>query len=911
VSAPLLTTKLYVPSPSKHLVERPHLLEKLKRCLEPDCRLALISAPAGFGKSTLVSAWLAATKPRAAWLSIDQGDNDPVIFWSYVITALQNQQEGIGQKTLDFLAAPEIALEQKLGFLINDLAQFSHPLVLVLDDYHFIRSPQIHQSLVFFIEHVPANIHLLIASRTDPPLPLALLRGQGRLLEIRLNDLRFSDQEADLYLNTGSELNLSAQSVQVLNAKTEGWVTGLQLAALAMQDAAIFQKCPEFVTSFSGSNRFILDYLMDEVLNRQPEPIQYFLSRTSILEQLCAPLCDALLFDSEIPLPTSQELLLALENANLFIFPLDQQRYWYRYHHLFADLLRKHLLQTAPEKVQQLQQRAVAWYEQNGLIPNAIQHAFQLQDYSKAAALVAQVIEAMWGRGEHTTLLAWLDALPDAEKLRYPHLLTFQVSMLINARKIREAEACVQVLEQHLQDTLTVAPAQPALIAAVAELRTYIASFRSDWPVLFAQAETALQNLTRIEHAGQRCGVCLILGNAHLIQGRLETAGTTFAEAIAAGQQARKPYMTLSGIANLSMVLWFQGKLNRAAQICQEGLQQLEHHGFHRSPMAADLWLVWGAVLCEHGLLADAQGYLRQALELAQEQQLTWQIAWGHMLQARLHLALGDLEQAEIAARAAATWGQTHEIPAHFSCAIFGFLAEIWLRQGKTAQAQQYLLSQHVLAAGALHFPHQPEHLAWARLKWLQGNQAEADSLLERIIQGTGVSQQTGILISALILRALLFHTPEDPKKSLSFLERALNLAGPEGYNQVFIDEGPIMAGLLQKALKQGIQPEFVQQLLAAFPSRPIRGTTVSSPKTQPASIKSASVEGLSLIVPLSRREMETLQLIAEGCSNKEIAQKLCVSLRTVKFYSTGLYNKLNVESRMQAVIRARELGLL
>jgi LuxR family transcriptional regulator, maltose regulon positive regulatory protein len=917
---PLLMTKLYIPSPGKYLVGRMRLVEKLDQCLEPGRSLTLISAPAGFGKTTLISAWLTGAKLArsgrwAAWLSIDEGDNDPVIFWSYVIAALQTQQEGVGQQALAMLAEQGADLERKLAALINDLAQISHACVVVLDDYHLIRNPNIHQSLTFFLEHIPAHIHVMIASRTDPPLPLALLRGRGKLLEIRMQDLRFSDEDAETYLNAGIGLNLAARSVQALNHKTEGWIAGLQMAGLAMQDIVsgetisfpVKQRVDDFVTSFSGSHRFILDYLIEEVLNRQPEAIQHFLINTSILDQLCGPLCNALLQGSELE---AQSALQYLESCNLFIIPLDQQRYWYRYHQLFADLLRKRLAQNAPEMIGELHRRAIRWYEQNGLLPNAIQHAFQQPDFHKAAALVAQVTEALWGRGEHATLLAWMDALPDEEKKPYPSLLVFQVSMLISAGKLQEAEACIPILEGYIRATLEANPEQTVLIGNVAALRTYIASFHGDQPALHSQAQLALQNLTRDEDAGQRCGVSLVSGSALLAEGNLEAASQAFAEAISAGKKGHKPAMTMTGISNLARVLWFQGKLSRADQVCQEATQLIEQYGLERSTMAADVWLTWGEILCEREALADAEATIRKGLDLAQEQQFVWQVAWGYQAQARLQQAQDNLVEAEIAAQAAEQWAVEHPVPAHISCRGSGLLAELWLRQGKTTQAERYLQTHQITPLDEIQFPHQAEYLSWARLAWLRGD-TKANDLLERICDWAGENQQTGTLLAALILQALFCQSRGMLEQGVAFLGRALELAEPDGYSRSFVNEGEPMAALLQEAVKQGFRPEYASQLLSAFPEISTGAGAGSQIGATPDLHKSIASDKTALVEPLSRREMETLQLIAEGYSNKEIAQKLCISLRTVKYYSTGLYGKLGVDSRMQAVIRARELGLL
>ncbi|HMN61112.1 MAG TPA: LuxR C-terminal-related transcriptional regulator, partial [Anaerolinea sp.] len=698
--------------------------------------------------------------------------------------------------------------------------------------------------------------------------------------------------------------NLDAPAVQALNHKTEGWIAGLQMAALAMRDSDV-QGLPgasgqpsaaDFVASFSGSNRFILDYLIEEVLNRQPEAVQRFLVQTSILEQLCAPLCNALL--EEDP-PNAQATLQHLERSNLFVVALDQQRYWYRYHHLFADLLRKRLAQSAPERVAELHRRAIRWYEQNGLVPSAIQHAFQLKDYAKAAALVAQVTEGMWGRGEFATLLAWMEALPEDARQPYPSLLTFQVSMLISLGRLKEAEACIPILERHIQAT---AQEDPGNAAA---LHTYIASFRTDWPGVVDHARAALQHLTREEDAGQRCGVSLILGNACLMQGLLEEAGDAFGEAILAAETARKPHMALTGLANLALLRWQQGSLRRAEQVCRAGLRLMEESGPNRSPMAVDVWLAWGGVLCEQGNLAEAEPLLNRALELADERRMVWQVALGRQARARLLWAEGQAADAESAARAAVDWAAAHPVPAHIVARGAALLAEIWLRQGKNDEARNFFRARRLEAGDEILFPRQWEALALARWMWQSGEEG-AEGLVERIAGWAETKRHTGAWTSAHILHALIWDSRGDREQALLALGRALELAESEGCIQAFVDEGDAMRGLLRAALERGIQPGFSARVLAAFPGEPAEGPPAVTAKPAPLSAGS-----IPLAEPLSRRENEILQLIAAGLSNKEIAQKLFISLRTVKYYSTGLYNKLGVDSRMQAVIRAREVGLL
>lgn len=925
MSTPLLTTQFYIPPPVKYRVDRARLVERLHECRRPGCRLTLISAPAGFGKTTLITTWVAAIKAidpdlSVAWLSLDQGDNDPVIFWTYFISALQIQQEGIGKQALNLLLTSQTPeLEGKLTALVNDLVQISRPFTLILDDYHLIRNPVIHQSLSFLIEHIPPQFHLILVSRTDPPLPLALLRSRGQLLEFRLSDLRFSVEDTDAYLNAGIGLNLDAVWVNTLNQKTEGWIAGLQMAALSLREAASIQdhqKMASFIASFSGSNRYILDYLIEEVLAQQPEPIQNFLMRTSILDQLCGPLCEALLGGGEPDAqPKAQTVLQYLENSNLFIIPLDDQRYWYRYHHLFTDLLRKRLQQTAPEIVPELHRRAVQWYEQNGWISKAVEHAFQLKDFHKAASLISRIAEEMWGRGEHTTLLAWIDALPEEEKRPYPHLWVFQVSMLITAGKLQEAEDCIPAIENYIRVSLAANPEQTSLIGNVFALRTYIASFYGDKPNLFNHARLALEHLTREEDAGQRCGVSLVLSNAYLTDGDLEAAARTLIEAIAAGKRARRPYMVLTAMTNLVVALWFRGDLKRAARVCQEGLLLVQQNGMERSPMAADLFVGWAEILREQHALEEAEKYIHWALELGREQTYIWPFAWACLAQARLLHARGNLADAEAAAQEVEQLARMHTVPDHFTCGAAGLKASIWIRQGKLDLAQQYLQGRKIQADSEFRFPHQSEILALSRLFLAREDLESAANLLESGLHGSGARGQTGEIISALLLQSLVYQAQGNLQHSLQPLEKALDLAEPEGYIQTFVDEGEPMRSLLAEAARRNIHPGYAGQLLEAFPDlhreQPSAAPEKTKPEVETGKSQSFQSQKSSLLEPLSKREMEILHWIAEGYSNKEIAQKLCLSLRTIKYYSTNLYTKLEVDGRMQAVNRARELGLL
>ncbi len=931
--APLLATKLFVPPPGKILVERPRLMKRLYECLHPACRLALISAPAGFGKTTLVSAWATSLKtyelescPSFAWLSLDEGDNDPVVFWSYIISSLQAQQQEIGKQALSLLqTTPLSELEGNLTSLVNDLAKIRHPLILILDDYHLVRNPAVHHSLSFFVEHVPSQFHVMVISRTNPPLPLALLRGRGQLLEVRLDDLRFSSQDADSFLNSGWGLNLAAQAVETLNGKTEGWIAGLQMAALSLREAAASQdraKVDDFIASFSGSNRYVLDYLIEEVLNQQPAEIQNFLIRTSILDRLCSPLCDELLSSAEqgVP-PASQKILEHLESCNLFILPLDNQRYWYRYHPLFTDLLKKRLSQMESGVVAELHQRAIRWYEQNGLIPQAAEHALQVKDYHKAAALVSQICEELWGRGEHATLLEWMEALPEEERRKYPHLWIYQVSMLITAGKMREAEHCILDIEDYIRASSATDSNQASFMGRVFSLRAYIASFYRDIPNLLHYARLALDNLTRKEDAWGRCGIFLVLSNAYLANGNLEAAGQSLAEAIDAGKIAHRPYMVLTAMSNLAIVLYTLGDLRRASQICQESLLLIQHNGLERSPLAANLFIGQGIILCERHDLDEADKSIRRGLELGRERSHIWSIAWGYRALIRLLLAQDSLAAAEVAVREAEQLANIHEIPEYHTCGISGLKARVWLRLGKIDQVEQYLTSRQIQVESDIQYPHESEYLALANLRLVKGDLESAANLLERMLLRSESAKQQLWVIRTLVLQALLYQAQGNRGKSLQSLSRAMNLAEPEGIIQTFVDEAEPMMHLLDEAIKQNVHTEYAHRLLKAFPAsqpelRP--GADIQTDASAPVgpeigfakSGQTLPVKGM-LVEPFSAREMEIIRLIAEGWSNSEIAQKLYISVRTVKYHTTNIYSKLGVSGRTQAIARGRELGLL
>jgi LuxR family maltose regulon positive regulatory protein len=934
----LLATKLFVPPPGPCLVERPRLLEKLNQALRPGCRLTLVSAPPGFGKTTLVSTWAlsaraartggapvpparsgpgrAAAQVQAgtlargakpgragaepglsvAWLSLDERDNDPVLFWSYVCASLHGQASSLGQGAQALLRSVQGAnFEAVLAALINDLARLPAPVLLVLDDFHLIRSPAIINSLGFLLDRMPPQFHLLILTRSDPHLPLALLRSRGQLLDIRQDDLRFSAHEAGSFLNAGMGLDLAPQAVEALHARTEGWAAGLQLAAVSLRGR---EKADEFIASFSGSNRYILDYLFEEVLKRQPSESQTFLLKTSILDSFCGPLCAALLAGTALgPFPDAQAVLGYLESNNLFVVPLDEERRWYRYHQLFADLLRKRLRQTDPASEAELHARASRWYEQADLPYPAVDHALRVPDYARAGRLLADSAEAILNRGEYSWLLQSIRKLPAAQAQAHPELYIVEATILASTGYLNEAEECLRSFEEHAPAAALDAPLSDWLAGRTATVRALIAILQGDAAGSRRYAGLALEKLPRGSESPWRAHLLVALSHLNVASGDLEAARQDLVEAVEAGKLARHAYMTLDAATHLSLTLWMQGRLNEACQVNQQALQFVEQLGGLDGTLEAGmLFLGWGFILCERHELDEAGEYIRHGLEASRSAGNPGTLAWAYQVFIRFLIAQGDLPAAEAAAREADRLVQGSDIPAWIECGAAALIAQVWVRLGKIAAAEQYLARRGILLGGEIQYPHQAEYHALACLFLAKGELDAAEQLFERLREWAEIAGQRSWVIAAQVQLALVYRARGQRQPALQALTRAMELAEPEGYVQLFVDEGEALAGLIRD-----VPLDYARRLLAAFPGA----------KAGPVGVTGVRQRAPALFDDLSPREVEVLRLVAEGLSNKEIALQLCISLRTVKYHTNSIYTKLNVSSRTQAVGQARALGIL
>ena len=904
---PFLETKLYLPKWSADLVSRPRLID----CIHPKRKLTLVSAPAGFGKTTLLAEWVSAVPTRpVAWVSLDQSDNDPAFFWTYLITALQKIQPSLGERSLSLLQSPQPPpVESVLMTLLNELTAVEEDFVLILDDYHVIETQAIHGGIGFLLGHLPPQMHLIIASRADPPLSLARLRSRGELTELRVSDLRFTPDEAAAFLNQGMGLEISAVEVSALEQRTEGWIAGLQLAALSLQGR---EDIPDFVAAFSGDDRYIVDYLLEEVLQRQPDRVRRFLLQTAVLERLSGSLCDAVTDQND-----GQEMLEALERGNLFIIPLDNKRQWYRYHHLFADVLQAHALMEWPERMPGLHERASEWYEQNGLFSDAIRHALAAHDFERAAGLIEQMWPTMRRRQRETTVLGWITSLPDSLIRNRPVLSVAYALVLLNDGQLDAVEARLQDAERCLaadsQDPLAVVVTDDAqlqsLPASIANARAYRAQALWDVSSTVTYAQQALELLPEDEEY-ERGTTAALLGLAYWTSGRPEAGYRSFAEGLAIFKQMGLPQIAIGGTLILAQMSLAQGRLHRAINICEQSLQLAVEQGDPVLPGTPELYLALSEVRYEQGDLAAASQVLLSGETLRQQASLSGAKFLWWVVQARLKAAEGDLETALDQLHEAERLYHRASIPVPDVRPVAALRARLWVRQGRLTEALGWVSDRGLSVDDELSYLHEYEHLTLARVLIVQYRRDcidnaldQAIGLLTRLLEPAEAEERTGSIIEILVVQALAYEAKGDLAGAISSLERALTLAEPEGYVRIFVEPGTPMMQLLREAMTRSITPTYTTRLLTALETwgRPKEDAPTASVVSSPQ----------PLIEPLSQRELDVLRLLNTELSGPEIARELVVALSTVRTHTKRIYSKLNVTNRRAAVKRAAELNLI
>ncbi|WP_312476188.1 LuxR C-terminal-related transcriptional regulator [Neobacillus sp.] len=905
---PILSTKLYIPLPRTKVVQRPRLFNQLNEGL--DRKLTLISASAGFGKTTLVSEWVVGSDRPIAWLSLDEGDNDFTRILTHLVAALQTIEDNFGGGVVGALQSPQPpSTESILTILLNEISALPYNFVLVLDDYHVIDAKWIDDAFNFLLEHLPPQMHLVIATRENPQLPLGRLRARGHLTELRDTDLRFTPDEAAAFLNQVMGLGLTADEISAMETRTEGWITGLQLAALSMKGR---KDIPAFIREFAGDNRYIMDYLVEEVLQRQPYPIRSFLLQTSILDRLHGPLCDAVTGQEE-----GVARLRSLERGNFFVVPLDDRRKWYRYHHLFAEVLSAHLRSDQPDQVAELHRRASIWYEQNGSADDAVRHALAAEDFARAANLVELAIPTLRRSRQEAAMLGWLKALPDELICYRPVLSVWYAGALLAGGKLDDVEYRLRDAEQWLETTAVKQEREQALQAEmvvvdeeefrrlpglIAVYRAGLALVLGDVPAAMKYARLALILVAEDDQLPRGAATAL-LGLACWRSGDLEEARRMFAEGIASVQRAGAISDTINGAIALAEILIAQGRLREATRIYERGLQLAADHSEPELRGTADIYVGMSELCREHDdLHAAAQHLLRSEEQGVHTGFPQYRYRW-RVAMARIREAQGDLNGALELLREA-----EHLYVSDFFLDVRPVKAlktRVWVEQGRLDEALDWAREQGMSATDDLCYQREFEHITLARVLLLKYKRDRADrsmheatGFLERLLQAAEEGGRTGSVIEILVVQAIALHMQGDIPAALVPLERALTLAEPEGYVRIFVDEDRPMVSLLEAALKQGIAPNYVRCLLKTFGKAEGRSTgkqVVTDP----------------LIEPLSERERDVLRLLGTDLSGPDIARELMVSLNTLRTHTKNIYDKLQVNNRRAAVRRSKELDLL
>jgi LuxR family maltose regulon positive regulatory protein len=864
------------------------------------CKLILISAPAGFGKTTLISTWIDQDKIPAAWLSLDESENDPVRFLTYIIAALQTVTPGIGESILGTLQSPRADFSKEILIsLINEItASFSDDFILVLEDYHTLSSRVVLNITKFLLDHLPPKMHIVIASRADPDLPLPLLRGSGDMVEIRQDALRFTHEEVKSFLNKTLSVKLTNEDIAALEARTEGWIAGLQMAALSISGK---EDASRYVQDLTGTDRYILDYLVEEVLEQQPQTVQDFLLQTSIVGKLSGPLCNAI-----TGAENAQEMLESFERENLFILPMDHQRRWYRYHQLFSDLLKKRLTQLHPEIIPDLHNRASCWYAGNDLTAEAIQHSLAAQKYGRAAALMEKAAEDIMMRSEFSTLQEWIKALPDETLRQRPILCLFYAYiLLVYSYPLKTVETYIEYA----------AKGSDQYQGHVASLRAFMAVLQRNVPKANALADSALRNLPERDRFFR---MITLWGNtaANMYSGNLADRHLALDDVAQLSQVAGNTMVTTIVRCNQAWLHILKGELHQAQQLFEKTMNLAKGQDGSYLPIAGEAFLGLGYLLCEWNRFDESLEYLEKGLALTDKWGVSLTSIDGLLAKARILKARGNLESAHEVILAAQRLALQSEVTAMDDYLVDAHMARNHIEQGNIDAAvrwaqgrgltkisgdsgdlsiDQLLVELDQIIAG--NFLNEPRHrsveyFSLVRILLAVGQTEDALAFLEKLLEQSQGQKFHGRVIYIQVLIALAHQLRAEERQALDALKKALSLAESEGYVRVFLDEGVPLQNLLEQAAREEITPAYVNQLLQLF-----RREAYSS--------------GQPLVDPLSARELEILRMLPTKFTASEIAEQLFIAESTVRTHIKHIYSKLNVNRRFEAVERARELGLI
>ncbi len=912
--APLLATKLYASIARSNLVRRPRLIRQLNKGLNQGCRLTLVVAPAGFGKTTLVNCWLTGGAPdlanngdarlqpisqfavdvhpeKVAWFSLDEGDNDPIRFFAYLTAALQNIGVTI---ELSPLAVPQLPPPEVLATtLINDLTGIPEKFALVLDDYHLIYASFIHEVVEFILAHQPPQMHLIITTREDPPLSLPRLRARGQVVEIRQEDLRFTAEEAASFLNKVMNLQLTAEAIDVLEARTEGWIAGLQLAALSLQGRSRMHVA-DFIETFSGSHRYVIDYLVEEVINQQPKNIRRFLRETAILNRFSAPLCNAVTDQ-----PDSRLILNYLEQVNLFLIPLDDRRQWYRYHHLFAEFLQTEL---EPEQKQPLHQRAARWFEANGLLREAIDHSLAAQDIPDAGQLILQAADFSLRNGAFFTLDRWLNALPDDFVRSHPELSIYKgwVAFMLGGADV--ANSYARSAEAQITGN-----APPATRGKLLSLKACLAITGDADGIELAKEAIPYLDETDTFFGGM---ALLVLGEAQNYMGDTTGAVETLQRALALGRKHGDYLMIVGALTNLAQQLNYQGKRAEAEVLCWNALEESTDDRGQIMPMADLSYITLAEMEIYTGKLEQTYEHLQKGINLAGKTGMIGINISGKLVMCHLQYAMGFPEDALKTSKEILQLTTKGNFEAYLTISK-ALVAEFQLKLGRLAPVREWAKTVQMPDAAPLSMSRELELLIYTRYL-LDTNQPQpAKDLLAQIEVSARDSGRNLILIFVHILQAAALAGLGQKSESEAVITQAIQMAQPENYVLPFVQEGPMVLKLLPDV--RHVAPEFVTTILNAGHKRyaiyDLPGQSKDVKAVVPPASPSSTLD--TLVEPLTGREIEVLRVIASGQSNKEAAGTLYVTVGTVKKHLSNIFGKLGVNSRTQAIANARDLGLI
>ncbi len=902
-----LKTKLYIPQLKSGFVTRNRLIDQLNAEFKKESgfsrKLTLISAPAGYGKTTLVRQWVDDFLPRVAWLTLDENDNQLLFFLNCLIAAIRTVEKDACSETLEFIKGnsmlpgePRVPVKEAIIHFSNDLLAIKKPLLVALEDYHHINNKEIQTLLTAVIENLPPSVHFVVTTRTDPPWPLHRWRVKRELMELRQRDISMVNQEAQVFLNDLMGCNLAGPEIELLMEKTEGWPASLQMVALSLKGS---DNIPEFLRDFTGNSRYILDYFTDEVLKGQREELQEFLLKTSILDNFTATLCNHVL-DRE----NSQDLLEELEKVNLFIIPEDNSREWYRYHPLFSQLLRFNLKKSYPESIEQLHLKASQWYADKNLPAGAIEHAIALPDKTIAIGLLEDYIEKLWFGSGYLQVSNWLEKLDEATINKSLKLKLYKSILKLLAGNLAEAEQDLHQVERELEKeplysntaggTGSFSPEKKSeIIGLKGMIQASLAKFLGDVKGILEYSKIAMDNLARGKSLF-RPGVAIVSGDAHSIIGNFEKAEACYKEAVIEGKTADNLFFVQVAYLKLAVINWFVGNLKNTEKICKEHMEFARVTGMENTPWAGVMWALWGDVLREKNELDLALAYTQKGCDLSKRDSLV--LLLSKLYFAQVCLSIGKNEDAQkVLLEIEGLLKKTSSLFGYEQI-VKSLMARVLLKQDSRG-ALEYLKGQELLSEERVGPLNISTYLVMARALYSQGEIQEARDTLEKVFPLAKKKGMISGITEAQILKAKDHFSMGEIDASMQSLEEALLIGQREGYVRIFLEEGQEIIPILAEAKKRGIYPRYTQKLLSILTGKE---HAVKKEKT-PA----------PLLEPLSDRELEILTLISQGKSNQEIATALYVSLNTVKWHATNIYGKLSAQNRTDAVAKAKELNII